>query len=310
MPTADERAAWLAKYEPAFPTGSRFVDGELIQVFVYLQGEKAAEKGVKLLLEGATQEEQIEYARALRMLKAGWTPELRKGYFTWFVKAQTYKGGNSFGKFLDMIKRDAVVTLSAAEKIALKPILDAKAEGSGLIVLKPRPFVKKYALDELVPMLDKGLKAGGRDFDAGRKMFAATNCFACHRYDNEGGAAGPDLTAIAGRFSQKDLLESIIDPSKEVSDQYAAVEIDTLDGKKVVGRIVNLNGDNIMVNTDMLNPNGQVTVNRTNVDLMKPSKLSMMPAGLLETLKDEEVLDLMAYLLSRGDRKHAMFKAK
>ena len=88
------------------------------------------------------------------------------------------------------------------------------------------------------------------------------------------------------------------------------MEIDTLDGKKVVGRIVNLNGDNIMVNTDMLNPNGQVTVNRTNVDLMKPSKLSMMPAGLLETLKDEEVLDLMAYLLSRGDRKHAMFKAK
>ena len=42
---------------------------------------------------------------------------------------------------------------------------------------------------------------------------------------------------------------------------------------------------------------------------MMPSKLSMMPQGLLDTLNDEEVLDLMAYLLSRGDRKHAMFEA-
>ncbi len=309
-PTADERTAWLAKYEPAFPTGNRLVDGELLQVFVYLQGEKAAAKGVKLLQEGATQEEQLEYARALRMLKAGWTPESRKGYFEWFVKAQTYKGGASFGRFVEMMKEDAVKTLSAEEKIALKPILEAKAEATNLIVLKPRPFVKKYALDELVPLVEKGLKAGGRDFDAGRKMFAATSCFACHRYDNEGGAAGPDLTAIAGRFGQKDLLESIVDPSKEVSDQYGAVEIDTLDGKKVVGRIVNLSGDNIMVNTDMLNPNGQVTVNRNNVDAMKPSKLSMMPTGLLDTLKEDELLDLMAYLLSRGDRKHAMFGGK
>ena len=94
------------------------------------------------------------------------------------------------------------------------------------------------------------------------------------------------------------------------SDQYGAVEIDTLDGKKVVGRIVNLNGENIMVNTDMLNPNGQVTVNRKNIDLMKPSKISMMPVGLLDTLKEDELLDMMAYLLSRGDRKHAMFGAK
>ena len=307
MPTDAERTAWLAKYEPAFPTGNRLVDGELLQVFVYLQGEKAAAKGVKLLQEGATQEEQLEYARALRVLKAGWTPESRKGYFEWFVRAQTYKGGASFGRFVEMMKEDAVKTLSAAEKVALKPILDAKAEASNLVVLKPRPFVKKYTLDELGPMVEKGLKAGGRDFDAGRKMFAATNCFACHRYDNEGGAAGPDLTAIAGRFSQKDLLESIIDPSKEISDQYGAVEIDTLDGKKVVGRIVNLNGDTIMVNTDMLNPNGQVTVNRKNVDVLKPSKISMMPVGLLDTLKEDELLNLMAYLLSRGDRKHAMF---
>ena len=103
-------------------------------------------------------------------------------------------------------------------------------------------------------------------------------------------------------------METILDPNKEISDQYAAVEIDTLDGKTVAGRIVNLNGDNLMVNTDMLNPNGIVTVNRNNVERMKPSKVSMMPVALLDTMKEDEVLDLMAYLLSRGDRTGPMFK--
>ena len=80
--------------------------------------------------------------------------------------------------------------------------------------------MKAYKIDDLAPALAKGLKAG-RDFDRGRKLFAAGKCFACHRFDNEGGSNGPDLTGVAGRFSPRDLLESIIDPSKEVSDQYA-----------------------------------------------------------------------------------------
>ena len=63
-----------------------------------------------------------------------------------------------------------------------------------------------------------------------------------------------------------------------------------------------------MVNTDMLNPGGTVRVDRKLIESMKPSKLSMMPTGLLDTFKEDEVLDLMAYMFSRGDRKHSMFK--
>jgi putative heme-binding domain-containing protein len=166
--------------------------------------------------------------------------------------------------------------------------------------------VKAYKLTDLAPALDK-LKSG-RDFDRGRKLFAAAKCFACHRYDNEGGSNGPDLTGVAGRFSPRDLLESVIDPSKEVSDQYQAVEIRTKDERIVIGRIVNLKDDTVMVNTDMQNPGSTVSVNRNNIDTMKPSKVSMMPAGLLDTFQEDEVLDLMAYMLSRGDRASAMFK--
>ena len=63
-----------------------------------------------------------------------------------------------------------------------------------------------------------------------------------------------------------------------------------------------------MVNTDMLNPNAITQVDRNNIDSLKNSKLSMMPTGLFDTLKENEVLDLMAFLLSRGDREAKVFQ--
>lgn len=306
-PTPEERKAVLDKFDPAFPDANRYVNGELCQVLIYLESPTAAAKTMKLLADAPTQEEQLEYVRALRVLKTGWTPELRQAYFTWFIKAQNYKGGNSFQNFLKLIKADAVATLTPQEVAALNPIINAPPGTVKIPEEAPRPFVKAYKMDDLAPKLEAGLK-GGRDFDKGRKAFAAAKCFACHRYDNEGGSNGPDLTGVAGRFSPRDFLESIIDPSKEVSDQYAAVEIRTLDGRIVVGRIVNLNNNNVMVNPNMLDPGLSVSVDRNNIESMKQSKLSMMPAGLLDTFKEDEILDLMAYALSRGDRTNAMFK--
>ena len=112
----------------------------------------------------------------------------------------------------------------------------------------------------------------------------------------------------AGRFNARDLLESIVEPSKTISDQYQAVVILMDDGRLITGRIVNLHADTWHVNTDMLNPNGQVNVDRRKVDRMTPSRISMMPEALLDTLKEDEILDLMAFLLSRGDRKNTMFR--
>jgi len=147
----------------------------------------------------------------------------------------------------------------------------------------------------------------GRDYNRGRQLFAAANCFACHRFSGEGGAVGPDLTALSGRFSARDILESTLDPSKQISDQYEAVTVVTVDGKVVTGRIVNLAGDSIRINTNMLDPDAQVGIDRKQIDEIVPSKISMMPKGMLNVLQEDEILDLMAFLLSRGDRNHAMF---
>ena len=143
-------------------------------------------------------------------------------------------------------------------------------------------------------------------------MFAAANCFACHRFAGEGGAFGPDLSGLAGRFSARDLLESVVEPSKVISDQYQAVVIRTTDGRIVTGRIINLSGDGMTVNTDMLNPGqgGSTGVRRSEIEEIQPSKTSMMPAGLLDTMNEIEVLDLLAFLLSRGERSSPMFSSE
>jgi hypothetical protein len=76
----------------------------------------------------------------------------------------------------------------------------------------------------------------------------------------------------------------------------------------VTGRIVNHDGDKMSVMPDMLDPNSLVTVNAKKVESIEKSKVSMMPEGLLDTLKEDEILELVAYLLSRGDRKNRMFE--
>ena len=121
---------------------------------------------------------------------------------------------------------------------------------------------------------------------------------------------GPDLTSSGGRYSPHDLLDQIINPSTVINEQYVPTEL-TLEGDKTVtGVIVNLFGDEVMVNTDMFDPNQQVKIDRNKVLRIEPSKISPMPTGLLSMLKEDEILDLVAYILSSGDRKNGMFKLR
>jgi len=245
------------------------------------------------------------------MLKAGWSTELRTTYLNWFLKAANYRGGRSFSKFIEFIRRDAVVNLSAAEKeelkdlLAQKPVVKSPFEMMAAAMIG-RKYVKHWELEELSQATTTELK--NRSFNRGRKMFAAGGCFACHRFANEGGMTGPDLTGAGGRYSPRDLLDQIINPSKEINEQFVPVIVKMKNGDVVTGVVVNLNGDRVSVNTDMFDPNQQVNINRTQVESIEPSKVSPMPPGLLNLMKKDEVLDLVAYILSGGNRNHPAYK--
>jgi putative heme-binding domain-containing protein len=165
----------------------------------------------------------------------------------------------------------------------------------------------EWTLDELSAVLDKeGLKH--RSFENGRKVFGAAGCFTCHRFNNEGGMTGPDLTAAAGRYSPHDFLDQVLNPSKEINEQFVPMVIQTNDDEVITGVIVNLSGDGVSVNTDPTDPNQQVNVDRKRVLSIEPSKTSPMPTGLLNLLTRDEILDLVAYVLSGGNEKHEMFR--
>jgi putative heme-binding domain-containing protein len=309
-PDASTLERLAAKFEPFFPAKERELNAELAPMLVYLQAPTAATKLVTMLRTAPTQEEQIDMARALRVLKVGWTKPLREEYFRWFLKAASFKGGASLAGFMRDIKADAVATLSTDEKLALQPVLDMKPEmKSPLALLTAHDVVKQYTVNDLVPVAERGLK-GKRDYDRGRQLFGQMGCASCHRFDNDGAAVGPDLTNLAGRFSVRDLLESIVEPSKEISDQYGAIVIKKKDGDSVVGRVGNLNGDTLMVLENMFAPNDFTNVRRDQIESIERSKVSMMPEGLLNYFKEDEIQDLVAFLLSRGDRKARMFTSK
>jgi len=295
-----------AKLSARVPAKSHEVNIELIQLLCYLQCPDAAAKGIALLKEAPSQEEQMAYAKSLRHLKTGWTRPLRRDFFAWFSRAAGYKGGASFALFVQDMKKTALSNTPEKEKKALLKVIEAKPPAKQSFTFEPLTFQKAWTLEDFDDVIHVGLE-GNRDFATGRKMFGAATCFACHRFNQEGGAIGPDLTSVSGKFSPHDLLETILQPSKEISDQYGQMVFTMVDGSQVTGRIMNLSGDSVRVNTNMMNPDEIVSVDRKRVRKMEPSKLSMMPAGLLNMLTKDQVLDLMAYLLSKGNPDDPMF---
>ncbi len=314
----DERTIsnWIAKLDPAFPSKSFELNWLLCETLVYLQSPTVADKAMALIERSPSQEEQIEYARSLRMLKNGWTKPTRTAYLEWFLKAANFRGGASFDKFIEFIRNDAILTLTDAEKIDFaalleqKPIRKSAIENAGAIFAGRSENV--YTLDELVEMANTRLNHDGsltqgiqrRDLENGRMMFGAAACFTCHRFGNEGGMNGPDLTSAARRYSIKDLLEQIVTPSKEINEQFVPVEVVTQDDERFRGVVVNLSGDKITLNTNAADPNERTTIDRKTVISIGPSKISPMPVNLLAMMTKEEILDLLAYVLNGGTEKN------
>lgn len=303
-------AAIIAQLDTAYPADNFELNWLLTETLAYLQAPNTAAKGMALIANADSQEPQMEYARSLRFLKTGWTPELRTQQLEWFLKAANYKGGSSFDKFIEFIRNDSLSTFTEAEKTQLAALIEKKPERKSAIENVGAMFIGRtptmWTLEELSKAAETGMK--DRNFDNGRKMFAASACYTCHRFGNAGGMTGPDLTGAGGRYSPHDLLDQIINPSKEINEQFAPIIVTKNDGTIMTGVVVNLSGDGVTLNTDLSDPNQRVNVDRKEVKSIELSKVSPMPPMLLAMLKKEEILDLLAYVLSGGDKTKTMFK--
>ena len=106
----------------------------------------------------------------------------------------------------------------------------------------------------------------------------------------------------------RDLAENIIDPSKVISDQYGTEEIELKDGSSVVGRMIVEENGKLFLMTSPLAPDELTAVNSADVKARRPFNISMMPPGLINTLNKDELLDLIAFMVSGGNPKDKAFK--
>jgi putative heme-binding domain-containing protein len=282
---------------------------------------------LKLLASAPTQEEQITYVVALRTITDGWTPALRRQYFNWWPKKRTaeqhpkttlqwftdagrdYADGSSFNNFLLNTRRTAISNVPQPELVSLQPVFDAWIEPVPKLKApkKQRSFVKNWTMADLAGDLDKVGK--GRNFALGQDAVNASLCLMCHRMGDQGGSVGPDLTAVSSRYSRQVILESILEPSKVVSDQYANTDFTMKDGGVITGRPIAETDDKVTIRPSMLAPDTR-EINKADIKSREFSKVSPMPLGLVNALNKEEILDLLAYFESAGHADGAPFQKK
>ena len=333
-PAKEVASKLAAKLDSFFPSNDERLNRDLGDLLVYLKSSTVAGKITQLLMQpskpvdGKEMEELLlrnrgyggviakmysnfpdlqknYYLYSLRNLKENWNIDQRKMYFTALNDARTRNGGSSYQGFLNNIEKEAFDNATDNERLAIEA-LGLKKPYKAPALPKATGPGKEYKLAELVQLADG--KMVKRDFKNGQKMYAASRCVVCHRYNGDGGATGPDLSQVAGRFSLKDLCESIVEPNKVISDQYKASIIETKSGKFITGKVVSENAESLIVVTDPEDSSKVQDLKKKDVESVKVSPVSLMPQDLLKTLNENEVLDLLAYLLSRGDPSHTMFK--
>lgn len=341
-PDDEMRRAMIAALDPKYPATSDAVNAELARLLVYLQSPSVVGKTMTLMghLGGAPRPTwagkmrrrgrpdsitaryggtigkmlrkppptpKLHYAFILRNATQGWTMPHRQAYFEFFNAAGKRTGGPKYGEFLTAMRAGAISTCTQAQRDQLATFMAVQLLPAAPSSVTPpqgpgRMWTKAAALEVLGPNLE------GRDFDRGQNLFHATACSLCHQFNGAGGvggAIGPELSSVAAKYSVSDLLDAILTPSQVIPDQYGSVIAKTKSGKRVVGRPIEGTDTVQVIGQDPAAP--PELLRRRDIESIQVSAVSQMPQALLHVLNAEELKDLIAYLLSSGDRNAAVF---
>ncbi|HLL95500.1 MAG TPA: hypothetical protein VK404_11020 [Spirosoma sp.] len=347
-PEAADKAKVIAYLNPRYPAKTVLLNRGLSKVLVYLEAPSVVNKTLALMdlkdepgsrnldLEPTTASndlilrnpqygmdiakmlskvpplQQTYYAVMLSRADEGWTPELRQKYFSWFGNAFKYEGGRSYVGFIDRARKLALAHVPKDQfdkfnKMSGADILTSSGNDIVRTDYTPKGPGRRWTLENAVAAVDSG--TASVNFDSGKKIYAAVLCSSCHSMQGSGGDIGPDLTQLGTRFSNKDILESIIHPNKVVSDQYASTIFYLKNGQSVVGRLVNEDKANYSISQNPFAANELRKIPKKDVTSKRFSQESIMFPGLINSLNPQELKDLMAYLKSGGNQENPVYKA-
>lgn len=297
---AAPRQALRERLDQHYPARSVRENDLLCELLVYLESPTVVERTLPLIDAAPTPEEKLHYLMSLRLVRAPWTLDQRKAYFTWLQRADGFPAAHYLPRFVAYIRQDAIATLSDQERAELGALLEPAATTPEADAGPPRPFVKAWTLDDFAAELDQSRKV---DPEQGRQLFIAAQCHRCHRIGSEGALVGPDLTGVGKRFGKRDLLLSILDPSRVIDDKYKQRTIVTTRGVAYTGQAVATGDGGIALVTDPTQPTRVTRIPHDEIEADEPSPLSPMPSGLINTLTHDEVLALLDYLAASTEPK-------
>jgi putative heme-binding domain-containing protein len=344
-PTAAVKSQLVAYLDGNFPANNNNLDRELSKLLVYLDAPDGVSKTLALLenakddpdyqktftsssdlimrnpqygldianmLANVPPAQQTYLATVLGGAEAGWTPELHEKYFTWIQDAFKYKGGRSYVGFIDRARKMALTHVAKGDfdkynELSGASMLTSSGNDLAQTTIQPEGPGKRWTVEEALPVVEV---LSGRDLVRGKAMYVATLCQSCHTMQGEGGVIGPDLSQLGTRFSPKDILNATINPSDEISEQYEATILELKTGGSVVGRLTNEDDANYYVSQNPFAPEVIRTVAKTEVKSTKVSEVSTMLPGMINRLNEEELKDLMAYLISGGNPNHEVYQNK
>ncbi len=342
-PDAEEKTAVANLLNPIYPAATNDLNKELSKLLVYVDAPNAVDKTMALLASAKddmsgqkTLSEssdlilrnpqygmdiagmlskmppltQTWYANVLSQAKNGWTTESRNKYFQWYYTAFGYKGGVCYVGFIDKARKNALENVpkesfASYNKLSGDSLVTLARKGLDIGPIRPKGPGRNWKVEEALAIVDSGL--GTRNFEQGKAMFAASLCRTCHQMRGEGGVAGPDLTQLGTRFSNKDMLEAIISPNKTISDQYGSTVFFLKTGGSVLGRLIRQDNEKYYVSQNPFDTQTIKVILKKNVVRTRVSEVSPMLPGMINGLNSEEMKDLMAFLTSGGNPNHLVY---
>ena len=148
---------------------------------------------------------------------------------------------------------------------------------------------------------DKTLQLAGGDYERGRGLFFGDKlkCANCHRIRSEGQTLGPDLSNLVARDAAS-VLRDIKEPSASINPDYVAYNVALRDGGELTG-FVRAQSETTL---QLVGADGKESgFPRSDLRELRPSSISLMPAGLLDALKEEPIRDLLTFLLNEPPKR-------
>jgi putative heme-binding domain-containing protein len=281
---------------------------------IYLSGDVSKRsdqygKDVENMLKNMPNQQNISYAKSLSEVKTGWTKALRERYFRWYNRALKKSGGLQYANFIKAIQRRALDNVPEDERDYFLA-LSSESMNQQIDLMKdvkmPLGPGKNYTVTDVEKAF--AVHKNDVDFANGENFFRASLCVSCHSIKGIGGNSGPELTQIGTRFSIKDIAESIVHPSKTVSDRYRNTIYHLKNGNAISGRPVEETETEIEISVNAFSPDITTKIRKEDIVKTEVSSQSAMPAGLINQLNEKELSDLMAFLLAGGDKTHKIYK--